>query len=143
MQFSFVQGYGLFLQQLARPGSDIQEPAHYNQQFFQPTADASFLQAKIKEAAIENWWEGYAQWTSADLNPDAPVLWAGAVDWDSNRCGAIPIAVSQIDGRVEPRYEAFVAVCGRTAEREDRLGVLQNAAERIESQVVETAVAGS
>ena len=75
VKFAFTQPYGLFLQRVATP-TTLFQPKNYRKQFFKPTADASFLEAKMKEAKVEKWFQGYSGWVDPRLNPAAPVVWA-------------------------------------------------------------------
>lgn len=79
---TFAEPNGLFLLNLAFVwGGDIgKAPKHYLEQFHANYADATELEAKVKEAGVEDWTQLFsdraaiAQGTSVATNPDLPVL---------------------------------------------------------------------
>ncbi len=76
VKFTYTDPYGLFLQRLACPGGELFTPKHYRSQVFAPYADKATLDAKIKEAGVTYWYEGYGNWVNPRLNPQHPTLFA-------------------------------------------------------------------
>jgi peptide/nickel transport system substrate-binding protein len=77
VKFSFQDPSGLFPMIVAQKFDGMMyKPAHFNRQFIPAHADKAALDAKIKEAGVSNWYEGYPTWTDGTQTAGVPVIWA-------------------------------------------------------------------
>ena len=71
---------------------------------------------------------------------DALGLGALAVGWDTDRRGAVALAVDQIHRRFKPGHQPLVAVGSRVGDSDDRTCMLKDAADVVQRHLAETGV---
>ena len=84
VKYSFVKPYGLFTEFMAFRGGWVYAPKHYLKQFHPKYAKKNELDAKVKAAEYEFWYQLYGNRAEIRLNKDCPTIRAWKLMTETN-----------------------------------------------------------